>query len=130
MIYTVRTSTDINTVKAELAAKAKEVNFNLLSTYDFKHFFRNKGYPIKKDITVFELCNPAGAQQVLEYLSEISIYLPCRTSVYENNGITYLSTIGMQDIVQTFEVDEDLQSHMTILFENLKQIMHSWDKES
>jgi uncharacterized protein (DUF302 family) len=130
MIYTVRTSTDINTVKAELEAKAKEVNFNLLSTYDFKHFFRNKGYPIKKDITVFELCNPAGAQQVLEYLSEISIYLPCRISVYENNGITYLSTIGMQDIVQTFEVDEDLQSHMTILFENLKQIMHSWDKES
>ena len=128
MIYTVRTSTDIKTVKAELEAKAKEVNFNLLSTYDFKHFFRNKGYPIKKDITVFELCNPADAQQVLEYISEISVYFPCRISVYENNSITYLSTIGLEKIVHTFEVDEHLQSHMSILFESIKQIMHSWDK--
>ena len=128
MIYIVRTSTDIKSVKAELEVKAKEVNFNLLSTYDFKHFFRNKGYSIKKDITVFELCNPANAEQVLEYLSEISVYLPCRISVYENNGITYLSTIGLEEIVHAFVVDECLQTHMTILFANLKQIMHSWDK--
>ncbi len=127
MIYTVTTSTDIETVKQELESKAKEVGFGLLNTYEFKHILEKKGYPIEKDITVFELCNPAGAQQALEYLSEISVYLPCRISVYENKGVTTLSTIGIEEIVSTFDVDARFQSYMTILFENLKHVMYSWE---
>ena len=127
MVYSVTTSTDINTVKQELEAKAKEVSFGLLNTYEFKRILAEKGFPIEKDITVFELCNPAGAQQALEYLPEISVYLPCRISVYENAGVTTLSTIGIEEIVNTFDVDERFQSYMTILFENLKQVMHSWN---
>jgi uncharacterized protein (DUF302 family) len=127
MIYSVCTSTDIKTVKIELEAKAKEVSFGVLNTYEFKRILEEKGFPIEKDITVFELCNPAGAQQALEYLPEISVYLPCRISVYENAGVTTLSTIGIEEIVNTFDVDDRFQSYMTILFENLKQVMHSWD---
>jgi len=127
MIYSVCTSTDIKTVKIELEAKAKEVSFGVLNTYEFKRILEEKGFPIEKDITVFELCNPAGAQQALAYLPEISVYLPCRISVYENAGVTTLSTIGIEEIVNTFDVDDRFQSYMTILFENLKQVMHSWD---
>ena len=126
MIYTVTTSTDIETVKQELEAKAKEVGFGLLNTYAFKRILEDKGYPIEKDITVFELCNPAGAQQALTYLSEISVYLPCRISVYENKGVTTLSTIGIEEIINTFDTDARFQSYMTILFENLKQVIYSW----
>jgi len=126
MIYTVTTSTDIETVKQEIEAKAKEVGFGLLNTYAFKQILEEKGYPIEKDITVFELCNPAGAQQALTYLSEISVYLPCRISVYEDKGVTTLSTIGIEDIINNFDTDARFQSYMTILFENLKQVMYSW----
>ncbi len=127
MVYTVTTSTDIETVKQELEAKAKEVGFGLLNTYAFKRILEEKGYPIEKDITVFELCNPPGAQQALTYLSEISVYLPCRISVYEDKGVTTLATIGIEDIVNNFDTDARFQSYMTILFENLKQVMYSWD---
>jgi len=127
MVYIVTTSTEISTVKKELEDKAKEVSFGLLNTYAFKRILADKGFPIKKDITVFELCNPAGAQQALEYLPEISVYLPCRISLYEDKGITTLSTIGLEEIVNTLDVDKGFQSYMTILFENLKQVMHSWD---
>ena len=127
MVYTVTTSTDIETVKQEIETKAKEVGFGLLNTYAFKRILEEKGYPIEKDITVFELCNPAGAQQALTYLSEISVYLPCRISVYEDKGITTLSTIGIEDIVNNFDTDARFRSYMTILFENLKQVMYSWN---
>ncbi len=127
MVYTVTTSTDIETVKQELEGKAKDVGFGLLNTYEFKRILEGKGYPIEKDITVFELCNPAGAQQALTYLSEISVYLPCRISVYEDKGVTTLSTIGIDDIVNNFDTDARFQSYMTILFENLKQVMYSWN---
>ena len=127
MVYSITTTTDIATVKQELEAKAKEVSFGLLNSYDFKQILQEKGFPIEKDITVLELCNPAGAQQALEYESEISVYLPCRISLYEHRGVTTLSTIGLKEIVDTFDVDEQFKSYMTILFENLKQVMHSWD---
>lgn len=127
MIYTVKTPHCIDTVKKELEDKAKEVGFGLLNTYEFKKILEEKGFPIEKEISIFELCNPPGAQQALSQLPEISVYLPCRISVYEDNGLTALSTIGLEEMINAFEVDERFKTYMTILFENLKQVMHSWD---
>lgn len=127
MIYTVETSTNINTIKQELEAKAKEAGFGLLKSYEFKNILESKGFPIEKDITVFELCNPPGAQQALTEIAAISVYLPCRISVYEKDGVTHISTIGFEEILSSVDVDERFKSYMIILFENLKKVMHSWD---
>jgi len=77
---------------------------------------------------VFELCNPQGAQQALTEIAAISVYLPCRLSVYEEDGVTTLSTIGFEDILNAVEVDESFKTFMLELFENFKRVMHSWDK--
>jgi len=127
MIYTTTTSQSLETVKQELEIKAKEAGFGLLKSYEFKNILEEKGFPIEKDITVFELCNPPGAQQALSEIAAISVYLPCRLSIYEDNGVTTLATIGIEDILNAAEVDERFQSFMRILFENLKRVMHSWD---
>ncbi|OYY26244.1 MAG: hypothetical protein B7Y23_10055 [Sulfurovum sp. 16-42-52] len=127
MIYTIQTTTNIETVKSELERKAKEVGFGLLNTYDFKTILEEKSFPIEKEITVFELCNPPGAQQALTKLPEISVYLPCRISMYENNGMTALSTIGIEEIINAVEAKEEFKTYMIILFENLKRVMRSWD---
>jgi len=127
MIYTITTQIDMETVKQELESKAKEVGFGVLNTYEFKQILESKGFPIDKDITVFELCNPSGAQQALTHSSEISVYLPCRISVYEKNGMTFLSTIGLEEIVNQFDKDAKFTAFMNLLFTNLKKVMHSWD---
>lgn len=127
MIYTTTTTKELETVKQELESKAKEVGFGVLNTYEFKHILESKGYPIDKDMTVFELCNPPGAQQALTYSAEISVYLPCRISVYQEDSLTTLSTIGLEEISNQFDKDARFSSFMNILFENLKKVMHSWD---
>lgn len=127
MIYTTTTTQELETVKQELESKAKEVGFGVLKTYEFNHILESKDYPIDKDITVFELCNPQGAQQALTYSAEISVYLPCRISVYQEDGLTTLSTIGLEEIANQFDKDARFSSFMNILFENLKKVMHSWD---
>lgn len=126
MVYTITANASVDTVKTELEAKAKEVGFGLLKSYEFKNILESKGFPIEKDITVFELCNPPGAQQALTEIAAISVYLPCRISVYEVDGVTTLSTIGFEDILSSVDVDERFKSFMTSLFENLKKVMHSW----
>jgi len=128
MIYTTKTTQPIEKVKKELETKAKEAGFGVLNSYEFKKILESKGFPIEKDITVFELCNPQGAQQALTEIAAISVYLPCRLSVYEEDGVTTLSTIGFEDILNAVEVDESFKTFMLELFENFKRVMHSWDK--
>jgi uncharacterized protein (DUF302 family) len=127
MIYTTKIKTDIHTIKDEMEEKAKKIGFGVLHTYDFKQILHAKGFPIEKEITVFELCNPPGAQQALSQISAISVYLPCRISLYEEDGQTTLSTIGFEDILSSVEVDENFKTHMILIYENLKRVMHSWD---
>lgn len=127
MIYTTHTSTNIETVKSELETKAKESGFGVLHTYNFKQILHTKGFPIEKEITVYEICNPPGAQQALSALAAISVYLPCRISIYTEDGHTTLSTIGFEDIFNSVDVDEDFKTHMILIYENLKHVMHSWD---
>ena len=127
MIYTVETDIPVATVKAEMEAHAKEHGFGLLNVYEFKKILHDKGFPIEKEISVFELCNPPGAQQALSQIAAISVYLPCRISVYEEEGKTKLSTIGFEEIMSAVNVNEDFKAFMSILFLNLKAVMHSWD---
>ncbi|WP_223156728.1 DUF302 domain-containing protein [Sulfurovum lithotrophicum] len=70
---------------------------------------------------------PPGAQQALTQLPEIAAYLPCRIVIYEENYVTKLSTIGLEEMLAAVEVNEEFRSYMTLLFMNLKQVMHSWD---
>jgi uncharacterized protein (DUF302 family) len=126
MIYTVETDTPVRTIKNEIEEHAKEFGFGLLNQYEFKKILHDKGFPIEKDITVFELCNPPGAQQALSEIAAISVYLPCRISLYEENGTTKLSTIGLEEILSGADVDERFKAFMNILFINLKNVMNSW----
>jgi len=127
MIYTTKTSTHIDIVKNELEAKAKEVGFGVLHTYDFKQILQGKGFPIEREITLFEVCNPATAQQALSHVPDISVYLPCRISVYEDNGQTILATIEANEMINSVNFDDTLTKNMLNIFETLKSIMHSWD---
>ena len=127
MIYTVTTDISPAQIKEEMEAHAKEHGFGVLQTYDFRKILHDKGFPIKKEITVFELCNPPGAQQALSEIAAISVYLPCRISVYEEDGATKLATIGFEEILGAVDVEEDFKTFMSILFVNLKAVMHSWN---
>lgn len=126
MLYTVTTNTDIQIIKNEIQEKAKEVGFGVLKEYSFKDILKEKGYPIEKDITVFEVCNPVTAQQVLSKYPEVSVYLPCRISLYMNDGSTVLSTVELGEILGGFTLDDDTKEKMTLAFSNLKKLLNSW----
>ena len=126
MIYKITTDKALEIVKEELANHSKESGFGVLNTYEFKKILAGKGFPIDKDITVYELCNPNAAQEALKSMPEISVYLPCRISVYEENGKTVLATIDIRDIMESVDVDADFKAHMNAVFEYLESVMKSW----
>ena len=127
MIYTVTSATPIKMIKDEMQAHAKEYKFGLLNTFAFKEILESKGFPIKKEIYLFELCNPLGAQQALLQIPSISVHLPCRISAYEEEGKTVLTTVDFEKVIKSIEADDELKALMSRLFADLKAIMHSWE---
>jgi len=127
MIYKITTDTPLSTVKEELAKHSKESGFGVLGSYEFQQILAGKGFPIDKDITVYELCNPSAAQEALKVMPEISVYLPCRLSVYEENAKTVLATINIKDIMESVDIDADFKAHMGSVFEYLESVMKSWN---
>lgn len=126
MIYKIHTQWPLDTVKTQLADKAKKVGFGVLGSYEFKKILTEKGFAIEQDITVYELCNPVGAQKALSSMPDISVYLPCRLSIYEENGGTTLATIGIEDMLQSVEVDVLFKKHMHEIFQNIRALMNAW----
>lgn len=126
MIYKITTKYPLETVKSQMEEQAKTVGFGVLGSYEFKKILQNKGYEIETDITVYELCNPAAAQAALNTAPEISVYLPCRLSVYEEEGKTVLATIGIEDMLGALSVDEDFKQHMSEIFDRVRALMNAW----
>ena len=126
MIYKTTTQYPLETVKSQLEEHAKAVGFGLLGTYEFKKILQSKGYEIETDITVYELCNPVAAQAALDTMPEISVYLPCRLSVYEEEGKTVLATIGIDDMLGAVAVDDDFKKHMSEIFDKVRALMNGW----
>ncbi len=126
MLYTTQTSLPLESIKSQLAERAKAAGFGVLGQYDFKKILESKGFPIERDITVYELCNPSAAQGALTALPEISIYLPCRLSVYEEDGKSVLVTIGIEEMLGNVTADDELRSSMLTIFDNIKGLMDSF----
>ena len=126
MIYTTQTTYPVETVKVQLEEKAKAMGFGVLGQYDFQQILHSKGFEITRDITVFEQCNPQAAQSALNTLPEISVFLPCRISVYRENGATVLATIGIEDILNAAGIEGELKEHLQELFKKIHALMNAW----
>ncbi len=126
MLYTINTKSSIDAIKQDMDKYAKEQGFGVLKEYHFKEILKSKGCPIEKDITVFEVCNPSAAQAILDIYPQVSVFLPCRISLYEQDGKTTLSTIGIDNIIDNFELDNEIKTYMNTIFEKVKNIINTW----
>jgi uncharacterized protein (DUF302 family) len=55
---------------------------------------RNKGLDFTEQLRVFEVCNPKYAFAVLGMDMQMNMALPCRISVWTENGQTKLGMVG------------------------------------
>ena len=74
----------------EVCAKYK---FGVLGSIDIRQKLQEKGLVFDRECLVFEVCNPQAAKQVLDYNPAISAALPCRISVYQESGKTWMASI-------------------------------------
>ncbi len=82
---------------------ANKYKFGVLGVHNLKQKMADKGVAFDKDCLIFEVCNPHQAKKVLEANMEISTALPCRVSVYTENGKTKIATIKPTALIDAFK---------------------------
>ena len=93
MVYEREAKGDIDTVGKRLEAAVKAHGFGVIGILDLQAKMKEKGVEFANPCRIYEVCNPVKAKQVLEADMRISTALPCRISLYMQDGGVRLATL-------------------------------------
>ena len=94
MKFIVDSSKTVEQATADLEAAVKRNGFGVLHVYDLKQTLAEKGAPIDSECRILEVCNPGKAREVLTADMSMNMALPCRVSVYEQDGKTKIGLLS------------------------------------
>lgn len=92
-------SKSVEQATADLQEAVKKHGFGVLHIYDLKATLKEKGAPIENECRVLEVCNPQQAQKVLASDMSMNMALPCRVSVYEQDGRTRIGLLSPKEML-------------------------------
>ena len=108
MYYIVESGKTFNQAAADLEAAVLRHQFGVLHVHDLGATLRSKGIAFKQECKVFEVCNPAQAAKVLATDMRLNMALPCRISVYTENGKTRIGLIKPVPMLSALSSDPAL----------------------
>lgn len=118
MLYVKEVLGRLDDIVQKIEQAAKDNDFGVLDIHDLKQKMAVKGVDFGPQCRIVEVCNPLKAKEVLENNMEISTALPCRISVYEEDGKVKIATIrptfmlGLFDSPQLKPVAQNVEETM------------------
>ena len=93
MYYIVESEKSFEQASTDLEAAVKRHGFGVLHVHDIGVTLRGKGVAFREQCKVFEVCNPEQAAKVLSADMRLNMALPCRISVFTDDGKTRIGLI-------------------------------------
>lgn len=125
MYYIAKTDKSFDQAATDLEQEVTRLGFGVLHVHDLGGTMRSKGVDFAEDCKVFEVCNPQQAAKVLSVDMRLNMALPCRISVYTEQGQTYIGMIepvgmlsSMSDDTSLLAVAEDVQDKTAQMIDN------------
>ena len=108
MYYIVETSKTFKQAATDLEAAVLRLGFGVLHVHDLGTTLRGKGIAFGEECKIFEVCNPGQAAKVLATDMRLNMALPCRISVYTENGKTKIGLIKPAQMLSALSQDPAL----------------------
>ena len=108
MYYIVDTPKTFEQAAQDLDAAVKANGFGVLHVHDLGNSLRSKGQVFTEECKVFEVCNPAQAAKVLTADMRVNMALPCRISVFSQNGRTRIGMLRPTQMLAPLSQDPAL----------------------
>ncbi|MGA9341751.1 MAG: DUF302 domain-containing protein [Rhodanobacteraceae bacterium] len=109
MYYIVESRKSFEQAANDLDAAVKRHQFGVLHVHDLGATLRSKGLPFAEECKVFEVCSPQQAADVLATDMRMNMALPCRISVYTENGSTRIGMIKPVPMLRMLSQDATLE---------------------
>lgn len=127
MYYIVESDKTFEQASNDLDAAVKRNGFGVLHVHDLGETLRNKGIEFPEQCRVFEVCNPKQAAKVLSTDMRLNMALPCRISVFTENGITKIGLIkparmlaALSENAQLSEVASEVENKTILMVDEAK----------
>jgi uncharacterized protein (DUF302 family) len=123
MYYIVATTKSVPHAARDLETAVQKHGFGVLHVYDLQDTLNRKGQPLAAQCRIFEVCNPKQAAQVLSRDMRLNTALPCRISVFEDQGATKIGTIRASAMLGLLSNDPQLAAIATSVDASIKAII-------
>lgn len=123
--YKITSSQSIKEISNKVPEACEKYKFSLLTSYNYHEIVESKGFPIKRKVFVYEICQAKTAAAMLTDFPHFSIFMPCKLAIYENDGKTVISTMNMEIMLNAVKANQELFKEATTLFNTLKSLMDS-----
>jgi uncharacterized protein (DUF302 family) len=124
MRYIIETKKTPEVAVEDLRAAVAKHGFGVLHAYDLKETLNSKGFPLPHACHILEVCNPEQASKVLTEDIGMNIALPCRISVYEENGQTKIATALPTKLLAALSAGPALAAVAEDVETKMKAMMH------
>lgn len=108
MYYIVNTHKSFDHATSDLEAAVQAHGFGVLHVHDLGATLRGKGVDFAEACRVLEVCNPRQAARVLATDMRLNMALPCRISVYTEQGQTRIGLIKPAGMLASLSDDPEL----------------------
>lgn len=102
MLIKLLTEKTVNEVAAALQVAVPANHFSIMQVHNLQETMTKKGVEFTRECQIFEVCQPQQAKKVLEQNMSISTALPCRISLYREDGKTVLATLKPTTLLAMF----------------------------
>jgi uncharacterized protein (DUF302 family) len=106
MLVTVSTDKSVSDAAAALQAAVQANHFGVMQVHNLKETMAKKGVEFERECLIFEVCQPQQAKKVLDQNMSVSTALPCRISLYEENGKAILATVKPTTLLAMFHTPQ------------------------
>ena len=124
MRYIIETKKTPAVAVEDLRAAVTKHGFGVLHAYDLQETLNSKGFPLPHACHILEVCNPEQASKVLTEDIGMNIALPCRISVYEENGQTKIATALPTKLLSALSASPALAAVAEDVETKMKAMMH------
>lgn len=101
MKYIVESQKSVEQAVSDLQAAVVRHGFGVLHIHNLQETLRKKGVDFPNACQILEICNPQSAKAVLMEDMEMNMALPCRVSVYSEDGKTRIGMIKPTAMLKT-----------------------------
>lgn len=126
MIFTHRTTLSCQAIETRIEEDAKAFGLMMKKHYPFSKNLPDNGFEIKEHASVFELCNPSTAAELLNTQPELNILMPCRISVFEKDGVSYVSTPDLKMQLEILDCEDELKEEIIDLYDKMIIMIKRW----